>query len=155
MGLISVYLKYLLGDLPVIVTGFICMWFVVNTFLITKKSKRWLSLILIEGFEHLIFPILFFFILIIFNNWLAGLLFHIVLNLFLFGFVGLVIVKARTKDDWLRVGIVAVFTYFFVFFYPFLVIQLQRISWFPFGGWEIMILTVIIFFLIYTLRNRQ
>ena len=152
--MLTTLLKYFLEDLPVLVVSFICMYFVVQVFF-TKSTtkKKWITLVLIEGFEHLILPILLFFVLIMTNSIMSAILFHIILLIFLFLFVGIVIIKAKTKQDWFRVTSVAVFTYFFVFSYPYILVYIQRYT--NISGTIIMLATILIFYILYLLRNKE
>lgn len=124
--MIFVFLKYLISDLPLIITSFVCMWVVLKIWMPKRTvRRRWLTLILIESFEHLIVPFVLLIILLRFNDVWAGILFHTSILLFCFGFVGFVVIKARRVEEWFRVSIISAFTYFFVFLYPMIVVSLQ------------------------------
>jgi len=148
MVIFQTLMKFFIADIPVIVTAFICMFCVVNIYLSNVEvKKRWYVLLFIEGFEHLIIPIVLFVILLTTNSYLSALFFHITLLLFLFGYIGFFVTKSRTKKDWVRILTVAVFTYFFVFLYPPLLIIIQLYN--PINGWTIMAITILIFITFY------
>ena len=137
---LTTFLKYFLADLPIIITTFIGMWAVLSIYLPKReKSKKWKSLILIELFEHILVPICLLFIVFYFDSAYAALFFHVSLILFIFGFIGGYLIKVRGWEEWVKMGVIAVFTYFFVFLYPYVIIGLQ---WFyNFNGWFLLITT--------------
>lgn len=153
MVLFQTLAKYFIADLPVIMTAFFCMWCVINIYLPgLKKSRKWITLLSIELFEHIMVPIILFIILIVFNNGIAALAFNAALILFLFGFLGKVVVKAKGKE-WLSIVAIAGFTYFFVFFYPYLLITLQIYT--PVRGWTILLVTALLFFIVYRRSKKN
>lgn len=146
--------KYLLQDLPVIVVSLISMWCVISIYLPVKKKRKWFVLFLIEGFEHLVMPMILFFILLQTDSYKSALLFHLAILTFLFGFIGYFVVGASSKKDWLGVFAVAVFTYFFVFIYPFLLIFAQINT--PIIGWWWLLGTLIFFIGFYfVMKNKN
>jgi len=151
---LSTFLKYFISDLPIILTGFFCMWMVLNIYLPKReKSYKWKTLIYIELFENLVVPLILFFILLYFDSVYAAIFFHTSLILFIFGFIGKILVKAKNKDEWLRIFAIFGFTYFFVFLYPFILRDLQ---WFyNFNGWFLIISTNLIFLGLNVLHNCQ
>ena len=154
MVFLTTFLKYFLQDLPVIATAFFCMWCVVGIWLPNQTIKRkWITIVAIEGFEHLVLPLILLVILVSTDNGWSWILFHLTLNLFLFGFLGKVVVKAKGRDQWMRVGVIAVFTYFFVFMYPFILITIQLYT--PVGGWFILGTTAAIFGALYWFNKRR
>ena len=141
---LSTFLKYFIADLPIIITSFIGMYAVLSIYLPKRKhQKTWKALISIELFEHLAVPFLLLLILLYFDSVYAGIFFHLSLLLFIFGFIGYYLIKAKGKEEWMKIGVIAVFTYFFVFLYPYILIGLQ---WFyDFSGWMILISTNLFF----------
>jgi len=154
MGFILVtFLRGLAQDLPIFITSFFCLWCVFNIYLPKgNKVRKWISLILIEFAEHIILPVVLIFILLIFNNWLAGFFFNLVILLFLFLFLGYFVLKSRTKEEWRNICIISLFVYFFIFLYPVLVIQIQRHTFM--NGWWILGLTNFCFFIFYRTKSR-
>ena len=149
--ILSILVKYLISDLFIIITSFVCMWFVLKIYFPEREKKRFVTLLLIEGFEHLIMPIVLFFILLFTNSYKSALLFHITIITFLFGFVGLFVLRARSKRDWFKVLAVAGFTYLFIFIYPFMIILTQIYT--PLNGFMIMGITIAFFWVFYLLTE--
>jgi hypothetical protein len=153
-GPFNIILKYTAEDWPLIVVGLICMWFVFQIYLPkTKPKRKWISLFIIEGFEHVLLPLILLFELILTDSWVTGLLFHITLLAFLFGFMGYFVIGARDKETWFRIAAIAGFAYFFIFFYPFIIIYIQLNS--PISGWWILGVTIALFFGLYSLRRKD
>lgn len=153
-SIINIFLKYLAEDLPLLITSFICMFCVIQVYLPkTTQKRKWLSLFIIEGFEHLALPVILLITLIFTDSWLSGFLFHIALLSFLFLFLGLIVIKARTREEWFRITAIAGFTYFFVFLYPFILVTLQLYT--SITGWWIMGLTLAFFIIFYFLFRRK
>lgn len=153
-GIINIFLKYLVEDLPLLITSFICMFIVLQIYLPkTTQKRKLLSLFIIEGFEHLALPVILILTLIFTDSWLSAFFFHAALLSFLFLFLGVYILKARTKEEWFRISAVAAYTYLFVFTYPFIIIYLQLHS--PLNGWIIMGTTIFLFWLFYRFRIKN
>ena len=152
MGFIlTTLLRTLAQDIPLIITGFICMYIVFVVYLPKTGVKQKVgSIFLIEMVEHIILPFLLLITLLFTGSWVSALIFHLILLSFLFLFIGFVIVKAKTKEDWFRITAVAGFAYFFIFVYPFILIYIQLYS--NISGWILMEITIFIFFLIYLIR---
>lgn len=125
--------------------SFVCMYFVCDLFLKTEKKKKIKSWLLIEGFEHLVFPVILVGIVIFTNSKLTAILFHTALILFFYLFIGKIVIKAKSKEDWLRVISVMSFTYFFIFLYPEIMIVIQMNT--SIKGYWILIGTVPVFYL--------
>lgn len=154
MVLLQIFLKYLIADLPLILVSFFSMYFITKIYLKhTTKKRRWSTLILIEGFEHLVIPVILFFILLAFNNLFAGILFNFVLMLFLFGFIGKIVVKAEKEDEWINVLKVGLFTLFFIYIFPYAVILFQVYT--DLTGWWILIGTACFFFGFYLYKRKN
>ena len=158
-GIINIFEKYLMEDLPLIITSFICMFFIFQIYLPkTKAIRKWLSIFIIEGVEHVVLPFVLLIELIFTDSWITAALFHLTLLIFLFGFMGYYVIKARDKETWFRVFAIAGYAYFFIFLYPFVVVSVQLYSpdWFSFfNGWYIMGITILLFFGMYLLRNKE
>lgn len=149
-GIFNIFLKYLAEDLPLIIVSFICMFLVLQIYLPkTTQKRKWLSLFIIEGFEHIALPVILITTLIFTDSWLSAFIFHAALLSFLFLFLGFIVIKAKTREDWFRITAVAGFTYFFIFLYPFILISIQLYS--SINGWVIMGTTILLFIIFYVL----
>jgi len=142
-------------DLPLLIVSFICMYIILQVYLPKTSSKRkWTTLFIIEGFEHLAVPVILLLTLIFTDSWLSGFFFHLALLSFLFLFLGFIVIKAKTREDWFRITAVAGFTYFFIFLYPFILVTLQLYT--SITGWWIMGVTILLFIIFYFLfRQKQ
>jgi hypothetical protein len=153
-GIINIFWKYLAEDLPLIIVSFICMFLILQVYLPkTSQKRKWSTLFIIEGFEHLALPLILLITLIFTDSWITALLFHISLLSFLFIFLGLVVIKAKTREDWFRITAVAAWTYFFIFLYPFILISIQMYS--PINGWWILGTTLALFGLFYFMFKQR
>ena len=150
------FLRSLLQDIPILLTGFICLYLVFTIYLPKdKKARKWISLILIEITEHIILPISLIIILLLFNNWIAGFLFNLVILLFIFVFLGYFVIKARARESWKDVCLISLHVYFFVFCFPLFVIESQ--IYFSINGYWIMGIMMFIYllFFLYKLFSKK
>ncbi len=149
MGIIA----EIVSDLPLLFTFFFCMWCVFGIYLPKRKRiVKWISLISLELFEHLILPLIIIIIFLFTNDWKTFALFQLVLLSFFFVFLGKVVIKAK-GSEWFRIIAITVFAYFFIFIYPSLIIVLQLyIFKFYYSGLIILILTNIFFFIFYRMK---
>lgn len=151
---LETFLKYGLADLPLIFVDFVCMGLILALFLPKKtKGKFWLSLISIELFEHIIFPLILVILLLKTEGIITGIIFHASILLFCFGFIGLVIAKARTAEQWFKIVLITAFTYFFIFTFPAVLIYLQ----YQYGllGYYILGTTIVIFLSFYLFMRKR
>lgn len=146
--ILVVFLRDLLQDLPLLITSFFCLWVAFYIYLPeVKRSRKWVSLIFIEFAEHILLPVSLFIILLLFNNYLAGFFFNLVILTFIFLILGYFILKVRDRESWKRVCIISLFVYGFIYLYPFLLISIQMNS--GISGWWIMGITNLLFFIFF------
>lgn len=155
--IIGTLLKYFVSDLPLLLVSSVCLFYVINIFLKEKsRARRWIALILFEATEHLLFPFIAVLSLFIINSYMSGIIFMTIFIIFIFGFIGCFVVKARTFKEWGKVFVVYIFSYFFMFIYPSLLINLQIST--NLNGFQIMAATLLLFtgvFVIIKLKQRQ
>jgi hypothetical protein len=147
--LIYVIFETFYSDWMLGITSFICLWCVFNIFLPRTQTKRKIiSLIVIELFEHILIPIAMIGLLFFTEGAIQGILFHSLMILFIFGFIGGYLVRSKTAQDWFNILIIGFFVYLFVVFYPYILVMIQMsIPWL--NGIEIMIITNVLFILSY------
>lgn len=148
------FLRSFLQDLPLLITSFFCLYLVFTIYLPKEnKARKWIVLVLIEFTEHIILPIVLIVILLLFNNWLVGFFFNIVILLFIFVFLGYFVLKARTKEAWKNICVIALFVYFFIYVYPLILISVQMSS--SISGWWIIGITNLSFLIFFIFSYRK
>lgn len=161
MGLIyTIIAMEFLQDWPLLLTSFIC--FLISFRLLfpqTTPGKNILIIIIVELAEHIFVPLLLILILILFNNAMSGILFNLVIVLFMILYLGKIVLKINSRNEFIRLIILAVIFYFFMFFYPPFLIYLQfNYLQFHNAGWLIIILTNIVFitaYIIYKIKKKK
>lgn len=145
----STLIKYFIADLPLLFTTGLCIFLVLSKYL--PKKEKWWSFVWFEFFEHLIFPLIVVIAIIYLDSWVAGAVMWLSIVLFCL-FTGLFTMKAKTSQDWEKVGVIAFWFVFFIALYPRLLIDMQLFT--PIPGWLALVGTNI-GFIIWFLRKRH
>jgi uncharacterized protein YneF (UPF0154 family) len=140
-------ITWLIEDLPLFIVMFFVMFFFLDVFIPNQRQfGKYIGVIIFELFEHLVLPAYYIVISVLLPFEYISVALLIGIILFVYILVGLVIGRARSMQDWLRVSWLFLIFYFMIYLYPSVLDYSQQVLSIP--GYLTLSATIIIAYLI-------